>query len=135
MKAGNKRKKTFRNTNTKENTKTNAIWRPKIQTNAEEKRDLIDFINGLRMMVMMMMMIVMIMMMLMMLMVMMPMMMRRRFNECYQWVGLCGTTAEGRGVFYRNSYLDSLNQLQIWQMLMLKMMLVKMKMLMMMMTR
>ena len=45
---------------------------------------------------------------------------RRRFNESYQWVGLCGTCAEGiGGVFYRNSYLDSLNQLQIRQMVMM----------------
>ena len=81
-----------------------------------------NVINGLCMMVMVMMMRI------------RMMMMRRRFNECYQWVGLCGTTAEGRGVFYRNSYLDSLNQPQIWQMLMLKMMLVMME-IMMMMTR
>ena len=45
---------------------------------------------------------------------------RRRFNESYQWVGLCGTCAEGiGGVFYRNSYLDSLTQLQIRQMVMM----------------
>ena len=45
---------------------------------------------------------------------------RRRFNESYQWVGLCGTCAEGSGgVFYRNSYLDSLTQLQIRQMVMM----------------
>ena len=35
-------------------------------------------------------------------------------------LGLCGTCAEGsEGVFYRNSYLDSLTQLQIRQMVMM----------------
>ena len=57
-----------------------------------------------------MMMILMLMMVVMMTVMMMMKKSRSRFNECYQWAGLCGTRAEGRGVFYRNSYLDSLNQ-------------------------